>query len=721
MKTLTGFIFAGALFGQSAAPTIAPNGLTYEDVNTLNPNALSYQMTDYDQGHNQVLFYPYGNVTATPFSNSGELLVYKPVPGGFNNPANWEEIDLTSVVAPFAWNFGGGFMDGSGPSTSLPNTNPTYAYLPVGPRNNIPGMPSKATQGSITVQVNLANLASDPLNVNGQTYKYINLNTVRSIPEIGGFAGIWGNGAAYFCPTGSNLNFVANTVLIRYNSAIGAYDDPTAWESFDMSTIPVLQGTGPADPQLGGMQSAAYVAPNIYMVPFFNGNETSSSTVTMSSKLVVYNTTGSFTSGSSYQTFDLSTLSSMNPTLFAGSISNQFRGYTGAVVVNGGKNLILVPWGDRSLQINNSVALEYNTTMALNDPAAWSYFNLETLSQKAAGFQFGWLDKDGYVWFVPTHDYQASTAPGIPPFMVYNTALPFNEATSWVAYTNNGYPSGKEVWLTGAAYDANTNTAWMSSYGSPPTSNPNEPPYNLELQEQGVATSSIAAGGIVNAATYKAPVAPGSIASAFGSLQLGFAYGATSVPLATDLSGLSLSFGGTAAPMLFVAPNQANFQVPWELAGQSTATVTTSLIGENGSSQSVALATYAPGIFTAASSGTGQGEIYSLGYVLANSSAPASAGDFVVIYCTGLGPVTNQPATGAPGPSSPLASTSVATSVSIGGVPVTNVQFAGLAPGFVGLYQVNAQIPAGVAAGSAVPVVVSINGAASNTVTMAIQ
>lgn len=720
MKTLTAFIFAGALFGQSAVPTIATNGLTYENTNTLNPNAFSYQMADYDQGHNQVLFYPYGSITSTPLANSGELLVYKPVPGGFTNAANWDEIDLTSVVAKYAWNFGGGFTDGSGPATSIANTNPTYAYLPPGPRNNVSGGATRAQQGSITVQVNLANLASDPQNVNGQTYKYIDLATVPSIPAVGGFGGVWANGAAYYCPTGNDVTFNANTILVRYNSALGAFDDAASWESFDMSTIPVLQGAGAADPDLGGMQSAAYIYPNLYLIPFFNGSEASASTITPASKLVVYNTTGSMTSGSAYQTFDLSTLSSMNSALFAGGISSRFRGYTGGVVANGGKNLILVPWGDRNLQVSNSVAVEYNTSLAINDPSAWTYFDLETINPKAAGYQFGWLDKDGYVWFVPTHDFQAASLPSIPPFAVYNTALPFNEATSWTTYANNGYPSGTGVWLTGAAYDANTNTAWMSAYGVPPKATPVEIAYNLELQEQGTATSSIAAGGIVNAASYKAPVAPGSIASAFGSLQLGFPYGATSVPLSTDLSGLSFSFGGTAAPMLFVAPSQANFQVPWELAGQSNSTVTTSLIGENGSSQSVALATYAPGIFTADSSGTGQGEIFNLNYTLANSSAPAKPGDYVIIYCTGLGPVSNQPATGAPAPSGPLASTTKPVSVSIGG-DLANVQFAGLAPGYVGLYQVNAQIPAGAPTGSAVSVVISINGAASNTVTMAIQ
>jgi uncharacterized protein (TIGR03437 family) len=56
----------------------------------------------------------------------------------------------------------------------------------------------------------------------------------------------------------------------------------------------------------------------------------------------------------------------------------------------------------------------------------------------------------------------------------------------------------------------------------------------------------------------------------------------------------------------------------------------------------------------------------------------------------------------------------------IGGAPTT-VEFSGLTPGEVGLYQVNAQVRVGVATGSAVPVVILIGGVASNTVTIAVQ
>jgi uncharacterized protein (TIGR03437 family) len=56
----------------------------------------------------------------------------------------------------------------------------------------------------------------------------------------------------------------------------------------------------------------------------------------------------------------------------------------------------------------------------------------------------------------------------------------------------------------------------------------------------------------------------------------------------------------------------------------------------------------------------------------------------------------------------------------VGGIDA-QVTFSGLAPGFLGLYQVNFIVPEGAPTGSAVPVLVSVDGAESNTVTIAIQ
>jgi uncharacterized protein (TIGR03437 family) len=76
-----------------------------------------------------------------------------------------------------------------------------------------------------------------------------------------------------------------------------------------------------------------------------------------------------------------------------------------------------------------------------------------------------------------------------------------------------------------------------------------------------------------------------------------------------------------------------------------------------------------------------------------------------------LGPVENAPPTGAPAPASPLARTTATPEVRIGGQPA-QVLYSGLAPGFAGLYQINAAIPAGVAAG-AQPLTIATGGRSS--------
>ena len=86
----------------------------------------------------------------------------------------------------------------------------------------------------------------------------------------------------------------------------------------------------------------------------------------------------------------------------------------------------------------------------------------------------------------------------------------------------------------------------------------------------------------------------------------------------------------------------------------------------------------------------------------------------LVIYCAGLGPVAPAVKSGYPAPSSILSRAKAPVAVTIGGQPA-QVQFAGLAPGFAGLYQVNAVVPGGVTPGSQVPVVVSVAGASSST------
>ena len=120
-------------------------------------------------------------------------------------------------------------------------------------------------------------------------------------------------------------------------------------------------------------------------------------------------------------------------------------------------------------------------------------------------------------------------------------------------------------------------------------------------------------------------------------------------------------------------------------------------------------------------SGTGQGAILDAGTSqLANAGTPVVRGAYIAIFCTGLGAVTNQPVTGAVALSAPLSYALTQPTVMIGGVSGL-VTYAGLAPTLAGLYQVNVQVPPGVTPGNTVPVVLSIGGVQSNTVTIAVQ
>jgi uncharacterized protein (TIGR03437 family) len=228
--------------------------------------------------------------------------------------------------------------------------------------------------------------------------------------------------------------------------------------------------------------------------------------------------------------------------------------------------------------------------------------------------------------------------------------------------------------------------------------------------------------GTVNAASYVAPVAPGSIAAAFGTnLAIGQASSTASEPLPTTLAQSSFAIGGQAAPLFFATAFQVNMQIPWELAGQIQTSLVETVNGVVSNTQIVAIAAFAPGIFSVDASGAGQGAI--LIAPTAQLAAPGSAaptGATVSIFCTGLGPVTNQPATGIAGPSGPLSMTLTTPVVTIGGVGAV-VAYSGLAPTLVGVYQVNAVVPSGVSPGGAVPVVINIGNVASNTVTIAVQ
>jgi adhesin/invasin len=105
--------------------------------------------------------------------------------------------------------------------------------------------------------------------------------------------------------------------------------------------------------------------------------------------------------------------------------------------------------------------------------------------------------------------------------------------------------------------------------------------------------------------------------------------------------------------------------------------------------------------------------------VIVGPDAAATAGDVLVIYCTGLGAVDQRVDAGTAAPSEPLARTVNPVTATLAGRQL-QVLFAGLAPGFTGLYQVNAMMPEGIAQGDA-PLVLTVSEQSSAPVTVAVR
>jgi len=224
---------------------------------------------------------------------------------------------------------------------------------------------------------------------------------------------------------------------------------------------------------------------------------------------------------------------------------------------------------------------------------------------------------------------------------------------------------------------------------------------------------TIAPYGAVNGASYSQSVAPGSYISIFG-VALADTAGAYSTPyLPVSINNVSVSFdaANVSAPghLVYVSPGQVNVQVPWELAGAAAVQMKVSVSDTSGLVYNLPLVTYSPAFFEIGGIVAARDQNYNV----ITQTNPVAQGQVVQLYANGLGPVTNQPASGDPTPLNTLATvTGAPVTVTIGGIQA-NVLFAGLSPGSVGLYQVNAVVP-NTGAGLQ-NVVVSVNGVSSPT------
>ena len=240
------------------------------------------------------------------------------------------------------------------------------------------------------------------------------------------------------------------------------------------------------------------------------------------------------------------------------------------------------------------------------------------------------------------------------------------------------------------------------------------------------AVPAVDAGGVVSAAsnTPRQPLSPGSYITVYGQNLSSGSFLAPSLPLQTQLGGTQVILAGKALPLNYAGGSQINAIVPFDTPVN---TVQQLIVQQNGAlsvPEPVVLSPAQPAIFTQDQSGQGLGVIVDYkvdgsGVFLVDHSHPVSAGDTLVIYCTGLGPVDQAVTAGTAGPGSPLANAVNPVTATVGGQSA-KVLFAGLAPQLT-VYQMNIVVPSGVTPGSDVPIVLSQAGLQSVPVTVAVK
>jgi uncharacterized protein (TIGR03437 family) len=225
-----------------------------------------------------------------------------------------------------------------------------------------------------------------------------------------------------------------------------------------------------------------------------------------------------------------------------------------------------------------------------------------------------------------------------------------------------------------------------------------------------------------------AALAPGAVISIYGSRLAESTAQAQAIPLPPQLVDTQVYVAGGGSgllnlPLYYVSQSQVNALIPYEVSVNTTL----QLLVQRGNTYSVPvqinMAGAEPAVFSTSGAPNSAGliQVYPARGgqpYFASATAPAHSGDTIVLYCTGLGAVSPGVGDGA-APGQQLSNTVGAAQLMVGG-QTAQVEFAGLTPGFAGLYQVNAVLPAGTPTGANVPLTLAIDGQTSAVVTIAV-
>lgn len=218
---------------------------------------------------------------------------------------------------------------------------------------------------------------------------------------------------------------------------------------------------------------------------------------------------------------------------------------------------------------------------------------------------------------------------------------------------------------------------------------------------------------VVNAADGTTPIAPGGVILVVGTGLAPGGASATQSPLPEQLGNVCVTANNQAMPLFNVSGSQIMAQLPFNVAGSASIVVTT----PGGSSNSFPgnVQSFAPAIFHTGQAGdqTGIATVVRLtNNELVTFTNPIHPNEMIEIFLTGLAQTSPLPALGAGAPFNPLAVVSTPPSVTLGGLALP-VTFAGLVPGEVGVYQIDAYVPGNLQNSTAAPLVITQGGAST--------
>lgn len=292
-----------------------------------------------------------------------------------------------------------------------------------------------------------------------------------------------------------------------------------------------------------------------------------------------------------------------------------------------------------------------------------SVVNVDTTFDDAA--QSAWKS------FCPT---EAGRGPFQPDQPLANFNSDGSSFGTWSLTVNNDQSQSRSGWITG---------------------------FSLTITGNPLTAPAIRSTTVTNAANVRANmgIAPGQLISVYGvALGPDTAVTAPSGNLPTSLGGSSVLINGAAAPIAYASMYRLDVQAPFTLSPGSTATIQVSSNGQTSTGQTVNVVTANPAIYTRSVDGAGQVMATNADGSANSTASPAPKGSTIVVFGSGLGTVSPAVAAGTAPPNSPLSTVSGVTAT-IGGVSAP-VQFAGLAPGMPGLYQLNIQVPSGASSGA---------------------